>query len=80
MPVRITLDAMLARRGLTAKSVAETIGISETQLSMFRSGKVRGLRFSTLSKLCLILDCRPGDLLDYDADEADLRVSRDEEP
>ena len=78
MPVRITLDAMLAARGMTAKSVCERIGISETQLSLFRSGKVRGLRFSTLSKLCLILDCAPGDLLDYDRDEADLLVSRDE--
>ena len=69
---------MLAARGMTAKSVCERIGISETQLSLFRSGKVRGLRFSTLSKLCLILDCAPGDLLDYDRDEADLLVSREE--
>ncbi|HEX2817613.1 MAG TPA: helix-turn-helix transcriptional regulator [Phenylobacterium sp.] len=78
MPVRITLDAMLAARGMTAKAVCERIGISETQLSLFRSGKVRGLRFSTLSKLCLILECAPGDLLDYDRDEADLLVSREE--
>ena len=56
--MRVTLDAVLARRGVTAKAVAEEIGISETQLSMFRSGKVRGLRFATLSKLCLVLDCR----------------------
>jgi putative transcriptional regulator len=78
MPVRITLDAMLSARGVTAKSVCERIGISETQLSLFRSGKVRGLRFSTLSKLCLILECTPGDLLGYDRDEADLLTSRED--
>jgi putative transcriptional regulator len=72
MPVRITLDAVLNARGVTAKAIAERIGISETQLSLFRSGKVRGLRFTTLSKLCLVLDCDPGDLLGYDRDEADL--------
>ena len=70
--MRVTLDAVLAARGLTAKSVAARIGISETQLSMFRSGRVRGLRFSTLAKLCLVLECAPGDLLDYVPDPADL--------
>ena len=75
--MRVTLDAVLARRGVTAKAVAEEIGISETQLSMFRSGKVRGLRFATLSKLCLVLDCRPGDLLAYDPDPADLQQPSD---
>lgn len=75
--MRVTLDAVLARRGMTAKAVAEEIGISETQLSMFRSGKVRGLRFATLSKLCLVLDCRPGDLLAYDPDPADLQQPSD---
>jgi putative transcriptional regulator len=72
VPVRVTFDAVLNARGLTAKSVAERIGISETQLSLFRSGKVRGIRFSTLAKLCLVLGCRPGDLLDYEASAADL--------
>lgn len=78
MPVRITLDAVLNARGVTAKTVAERIGISETQLSLFRSGKVRGLRFSTLSKLCLVLGCKPGDLLDYDCNEADLEAGADD--
>ena len=78
MPVRIKLDAVLAERGLTAKSVAERVGISETQLSLFRSGKVRGMRFSTLSKLCLVLGCKPGELIDYDPDEADLAAEPDD--
>ncbi len=75
MPVRVTLDVMLARRKLRAKDVAARIGLSETQLSLLRTGKVRGMRFDTLSKLCLILECQPGDILEYDADPADLDAS-----
>ncbi len=67
MLVAITLDAMLARRAMTGKQLAERIGLSETQLSLFRSGKVRGIRFSTLAKMCEVLDCKPGDLLDFEA-------------
>jgi len=72
MPVRVTLDVMLARRKMRARDVAELIGLSETQLSLLRTGKVRGMRFDTLSKLCLVLDCTPGDILEYDRNEADL--------
>lgn len=78
MPVKITLDAVLHARAVTAKAIAEQIGVSETQLSHFRSGKVRGLRFSTLSKLCYVLNCSPGELLDYMRDAADMAVGRDE--
>ena len=71
MPIRITLDAVLARRSMTAREVASRVGISETQLSLFRSGKIRGIRFSTLARLCAVLRCLPGDLIDYDFDPAD---------
>lgn len=54
---------------MTARELAAQIGLSETQLSLFRSGKVKGIRFSTLARLCEALDCRPGDLLDYDLEE-----------
>ena len=77
MPIRITLDEMLARRGMKARELATRIGISETQLSLFRSGKVKGLRFRTLAKLCSALECVPGDLLDYDYDAADLQAADD---
>ena len=77
MPVRVTLDVMLARRKMRARDVAEQIGLSETQLSLLRTGKVRGMRFDTLSKLCLVLDCAPGDILDYDRDDTDLNVKDD---
>ncbi len=72
MPVRVTLDAVLAKRGRTARDLGAEIGLSETQLSLFRSGKVRGIRFGTLARLCAALDCKPGDLLDYAHDPDDL--------
>ena len=78
MPIRVTLDAMLARRGMKARELAATVGISETQLSLFRSGKVKGIRFRTLARLCAALDCKPKDLLDYDFDPADLEAAEEE--
>jgi putative transcriptional regulator len=73
MPIRVTLDEMLARRGMKARELASVIGLSETQMSMFRSGKVKGIRFSTLAKFCAALGCTPGELLDYEFDGADLQ-------
>jgi putative transcriptional regulator len=78
VPVRITLDAMLSRREMTGKHLATRMGISETQLSLFRSGKVRGIRFSTMARMCAVLKCQPGDVLAYDFEEADLRELEDE--
>jgi len=66
MPIVISLDALLAARKLKAKQLAAAIGVSETHLSLFRAGKVRGVRFSTLAKLCAALECQPGDLLQYE--------------
>ncbi|MBV9991799.1 MAG: helix-turn-helix transcriptional regulator [Alphaproteobacteria bacterium] len=75
MAIRITLDEVLAARQMTAKQVAARIGVSETHLSLFRTGKVRGVRFSTLAKLCNVLDCQPGELIAYSFDPADLETS-----
>jgi putative transcriptional regulator len=72
MPIRIRLDEVLAARQMKAKQVAAQIGVSETHLSLFRSGKVRGVRFSTLAKLCAALGCEPGDLITFDAADSDL--------
>ena len=72
MPVRVTLDIMLARRKVRARDLAAQIDLSETQMSLLRTGKVKGMRFDTLAKICLILDCVPADILDYDRDEGDL--------
>ena len=72
MPIRVTLDRLIVKRGMKARDLAQQVGLSETQLSLFRSGKVKGIRFRTLAKLCAALECRPRDLLDYDFEPADL--------
>jgi putative transcriptional regulator len=79
MPIRITLDEVLAARKMKAKQLAAMIGVSETHLSLFRSGKVRGVRFGTLAKLCAALECQPGDLMAYDYAESDQAQGDDEE-
>lgn len=71
MPIRVTLDEVLSRHGRTARELAAEIGISETQLSLFRSGKVKGIRFRTLARMCAALGCTPGELLDYDWSDED---------
>ncbi|PTS90946.1 MULTISPECIES: helix-turn-helix domain-containing protein [unclassified Caulobacter] len=68
MPIIVTLDVMLARRKMRARDLAQRIEMSETNLSLLRSGKVKGVRFDTIEKLCRELDCRPGDLLDFEPD------------
>jgi putative transcriptional regulator len=73
MPIRVTLDEMLSRRGMKARELAIAIGLSETQMSLFRSGKVKGIRFGTLARLCAALRCTPGELLGYDFDAGDLQ-------
>jgi len=72
MPVILTLDVMLARRKVKGKDLAEKIGISETQLSLLRSGKVKGMRFTTLAKICAVLECTPGEIMEYQYDANDL--------
>ncbi|SIS67182.1 transcriptional regulator, XRE family [Roseivivax lentus] len=67
MPIIVRLDVMLARRKMTSRELSARIGISEQNLSLLRSGKVRGVRFNTLEAICRELDCQPGDLLEYDA-------------
>ena len=74
MPIIVTLDIMLARRKMRAKDLAAKVGISETQLSLLRTGKVKGMRFDTLSKLCYLLDCKTGDLIDYESLASDLHT------
>lgn len=64
MQIIVRLDVMLARRKMTGKVLAETIGITEQNLSLLRSGKVKGVKFDTLAKICTALDCQPGDLLE----------------
>lgn len=74
MPILVTLDLMLVRRKMRSRELAERVGITEANLSLLKSGKVRGVRFETLARICAALDCQPGELLSYEAgpeDEAD---------
>ena len=65
MPIVVTLDVMLARRKLRSKELAKQVGITEQNISLLKSGKVKGVRFETLGKICEILDCQPGDILEF---------------
>lgn len=66
MRIVVTLDVMLARRKMKAKDLAERVGITEANLSLLRTGKVKGVRFETLAKICEALECRPADLLEVE--------------
>jgi len=79
MAIVIELDVMLALRKVKSKELAQYVGITEQNLSLLKSGKVKGVRFSTLEKICERLDCQPGDIIRYvpgagvyeDGDDAD---------
>jgi len=70
MAIIVRLDMMLAARKMRSKDLAKRIGITEANLSLLKSGKVKGVRFATLDAICRELDCSPGDLLDYTPDSA----------
>lgn len=74
MPVVVNLDVMLARRKVRSNELARAVGITESNLSLLKSGKVKGIRFSTLAAICRQLDCAPGDILGYVPSDADLRA------
>ena len=65
MPIIVRLDVMLARRKMRSRELAERVGITEQNLSLLKSGRVRGVRFETLARICAALGCQPGDLLEY---------------
>jgi len=69
MPIIVNLDVMLARRKMRSKELAERIGITEQNVSLLKSGKVKGVRFDTLENICRALDCQPGDILEYRSEE-----------
>ena len=66
MPIVVTLDVMLARRKMRSRELAERVGITEANLSLLKSGKVRGVRFDTLARICEVLQCQPGELLAWE--------------
>ena len=65
MPIVVNLDVMLAKRKIKLKDLSEKVGVSTVNLSILKQGKVKAIRFSTLEAICEVLECQPGDLLEY---------------
>lgn len=65
MAIVVNMDLMLVRRKISLKELSERVGISVTNLSLLKTGKVKGVRFSTLDAICRELECTPGDILEY---------------
>ena len=70
MAIVVRLDMVMARRKVRSNVLARAIGITEANLSLLKSGKVKGVRFETLNAICRYLDCQPGDILEFVPDEA----------
>src|SRR3712207_5033887 len=77
MAIRVSLDRVLRKRGLTLTDAADRVGLTLANLSILKTGKARAVRFSTLDALCRELDCQPGDLLAFEPGPAEVD---DEEP
>ncbi|HBY05686.1 MAG: Transcriptional regulator, XRE family [candidate division TM6 bacterium GW2011_GWE2_42_60] len=69
MPIIVRLDAIMARRKMRLQELSEKVDISEANLSILKTGKARAIRFSTLESLCKVLECQPGDLLEFVSEE-----------
>ena len=65
MPIIVNLDVMMARRKMTLSELAEKVDITPANLSILKTGKAKAIRFSTLEAICKVLECQPGDLLEY---------------
>ena len=76
MPIVVNLDVMLAKRKMRSRELAEIVGITEQNISLLKSGKVRGVRFDTLEAICRALQCQPGDILEFRPDAPDEPVRR----
>lgn len=69
MPIIVNLDVMLAKRKMSLTELSEKIGITMANLSILKNGKAKAIRFSTLEAICKVLDCQPGDILEYRSDD-----------
>ncbi len=77
MSIVVNLDVMMAKRKVKSKDLAAFVGVTEQNMSLLKSGKIKGVRFSTLELICAYLDCQPGDILEYRASDA---LSEPDEP
>jgi len=71
MSIRINLDVMMAKRKMRLKTLAQAVGITEANLSVLKNGKAKAVRFTTLDKLCEVLECQPGDILEFETNHDD---------
>lgn len=65
----INIDVMMAKRKMSLKELSEKVGITNANMSVLKTGKAKGVKFSTLNEICKVLDCQPGDILEYREDE-----------
>lgn len=79
MPIVLRLDRIMADRKMNLKELSENVGISYVNLSKIKTGKVQGVRFSTLEAICETLDCQPGDILEFVKDEDEIRHRKGQE-
>ena len=77
MTIRINLDVMLARRKMSSKELAQGVGITQQNLSILKTGKAKAVRFTTLEAICALLDCQPGDILEYVKDGPEASSSEE---
>ena len=68
MPINVTLDVMLAKRKMSLNELSERVGVANVNLSRMKTGKITAIRFSTLNAICDVLDCQPGDILEFQRD------------
>jgi len=68
MPIRVKLDARMKEKGMSLTELSEKVGVTLANLSILKTGKAKAVRFSTLEAICDALECKPGDLLDYDSE------------
>ncbi len=71
MAIKVNLDLMLVKRDMTLTELSEEVGVTISNLSILKTGKAKAIRFSTLNAICKSLDCQPGDILEYDANNND---------
>ncbi len=80
MGIRINLDVMMARRKISLTELADKVGITMANLSILKTGKARAIRFSTLEAICKELNCQPGDILEYEIENAIINDHQGDDP
>jgi len=73
MSIIVNIDVMLAKRKMSVTELSKRVGITMANLSILKNGKAKAIRFSTLEAICKVLDCQPGDILEYKIDEEDVQ-------